>query len=336
MSQSLPAAYQNWLVGLKTRIADARHRVATSVNTELVRRCWEIGSDILARQGENGWGAKIIDLLAADLNREFPGIKGFSPRNLKYMRKFAASWSAAEIVQQPVAQLAWSQHVILLDKLEDREQRIWYAMAAIHHGWTRNVLAHHVETQLYARQGKAISNFTTTLPAEQAEVAAGIFKDPYVLDFISLDESVRERHLERTMIARIKNLLLELGTGFSFIGNQYHLEVGGDDFYLDLLFYHTRLHCYVVVDIKTGDFKPEFAGKMNFYLTAVDTKLRDGRDSPTIGLILCRGKNGLVAEYTLRDMSKPMAVAEYRVLPPELVQLLPSPEEIELQLQKET
>jgi predicted nuclease of restriction endonuclease-like (RecB) superfamily len=236
-------------------------------------------------------------------------------------------------VQQIVAQLPWGQNVTLLDKLQDDGQRLWYARAAIEHGWSRDILVHQIETRLHERQGRAITNFDATMEPVRAAAAADLFKDPYVLDFVDIAEDAHERHLERALIERIKDLLLELGKGFSFMGSQYRLDVAGQDYYLDLLFYHTRLHSYVVIDLKMGEFEPEFAGKMNFYLAAVDDKLRTEGDNPSIGLILCRGKNGLIVEYALRDLNKPVAVSEYTVLPPNIANALPSPDVLEAGLE---
>jgi predicted nuclease of restriction endonuclease-like (RecB) superfamily len=244
---------------------------------------------------------------------------------------FADAWPERQFVQQVVAQLPWGQNCVLLDALNVPDQREWYARAAIEHGWSRNVLVHQIETKLHERQGQAVTNFDSTMEPARARAATD-FKDPYVLDFVEVAADAHERHLERALIERIKDLLLELGKGFSFMGSQYRLEVGGQDFYLDLLFYHTKLHSHVVIDLKMGEFEPEFAGKMNFYLAAVDEQLRSDGDNQSIGLILCRGKNGLIVEYALRDMSKPMAVSEYRVLPPEVARVLPSPDDFEARL----
>ena len=326
--QSTPTEYRAWLKGLKGEIHQARHRAALAVNSEMIALYWKIGQQIIDRQERHGWGARVVDRLAADLRSEFPDIKGFSPRNLKYMRKFALEWPDPAIVQRVVAQLPWGQNVELLDALTTQDERLWYAKAAIEHGWSCRVLAHQIETKLRERQGQAITNFKNTMPASEAPVAINLFKDPYVLDFVELADDAHERHLERELILRIRNLLLELGKGFSFMGSQYHLQVGGDDFYLDLLFYHTKLHRHVVIDLKMEDFKPEFAGKMNFYLAAVDTQLLTEGDNSSIGLILCRGKNGLVVEYALRDMNKPIAVSEYHVLPPQMASALPSPDDL--------
>ena len=240
---------------------------------------------------------------------------GLSARNLKYMRAFAEAWPDLEFVQQVVALLPWGHNVRLLDAVKAASERTWYARQAIENGWSRNVLVHQIESGLFTRQGGALTNFTRTLPAEQSELAQQILKDPYSFDFLSLGPEMLERDLERGLIEHLRALILELGKGFAFVGSQYHLEVAGQDYYLDLLFYHLRLRCFVVIELKIEDFKPEFAGKMNFYLSAVDDQLRHKDDQPTIGIILCKGRNEVVVEYSLRDTTKPMGVAQYKVSP---------------------
>ncbi|MCR6629337.1 MAG: PDDEXK nuclease domain-containing protein [Magnetospirillum sp.] len=328
---NLPADYTAWLGDLKTMIKEAQQRAIMAVNAEMIMVYWRIGNDILERQEAQGWGAKVIDRLSADLRSEFGGA-GFSPRNLKYMRRSAAEWPDVQFVQQAAAQIPWFHNCIILDKIEDSDTRKWYVKAAFKHGWSRNVLVHQIETRLHERTGKAITNFAKTLPPSQSDLAQETFRDPYVLDFVDLAEGAHERHLEAALIERIKDFLIELGSGFSYVGNQYHVQAGGNDYYYDLLFYHYRLHSFVVIDLKMDEFKPEYAGKMAFYLNVADDCLRGDGDNPSIGLILCRGKNGLVVEYTLRDMSKPIGVAEYRVLPPDLAKALPSPDELEEKL----
>jgi len=331
----LPAGYAKLLESLKARIREAQVRAALSVNRELVTLYWHIGREILQRQQREGWGAKVIDRLALDLRREFPEMKGFSPRNLKYMRAFAEAWPEEQIVQQLVAQIPWGHNVRLLDYVEDPTERLWYVQQTIEHGWSRNVLVHQIESKLYQRQGKAITNFERTLPAPQSDLARSLIKDPYVFDFLSLGPGAQERDLERALLNHLRDFLLELGKGFAFVGRQYRLDVGGEEFYIDLLFYQLRLRCFVVIDLKIGEFKPEYAGKMNFYLSAVDDLLRHPEDRPSIGLILCKSQNRLVAEYALRDVSKPMGVATYRLteaLPADLQENLPSIEELKKEL----
>jgi predicted nuclease of restriction endonuclease-like (RecB) superfamily len=322
-----PQSYAAFVSDLKRKIIEARHRASLSVNRELILLYWTIGRDILARQEREGWGAKVIDRLADDLRHAFPEMTGLSPRNLKYMRALADAWPDDEFVQRVIAQLPWGHNVSLLDSIKDHDRRTWYARQAIEHGWTRPVLIHQIESNLFARQGSALTNFSRTLPAAQSELAQQILKDPYTFDFLSLGPEILERDLERGLIEHLRALILELGKGFAFVGSQYHLEVGGQDYYLDLLFYHLRLRCFVVIELKIEDFKPEFAGKMNFYLSAVDDELRHPDDKPTIGIILCKGRNEVIVEYALRDSSKPMGVAQYQLsqaLPPQLEEDLPT------------
>jgi predicted nuclease of restriction endonuclease-like (RecB) superfamily len=320
-----PAAqlYDRFAEGIKTRIRTAQIKAALAANAELVLHYWEIGRDILASQKHEGWGTKVIDRLAADLQREFPKLAGYSARNLKYMRSFAVSWSDRAIVQQLAAQIPWGQNCVLLDRVKDARTREFYIRKTLEHGWSRSVLTHQLDTELHKRQGKASSNFALTLPAPQSDLARELLKDPYIFKPAPLDESAGERALETALLARLRDFLIEMGAGFAFVGNQYRLEVDGDEFFLDLLFYHTRLHCYVVIDLKVVDFAPEFAGKMSFYQAAIDSLLKMPQDAPTIGIILCRGKNKTVVEYTLRDAKSPMGVAEYRLLPARLKAELP-------------
>jgi predicted nuclease of restriction endonuclease-like (RecB) superfamily len=297
---------------------------------------WSIGRDILARQERLGWGAGVIARLSTDLRREFPDIKGFSQRNLKYMRDFAEAWPEEPIVQQLAAKLPWFHHCVILDRVKEPEARAFYLDQATANGWSRNVLAMQIDRDLFGRQGKAVTNFPRTLPSPESDLAVQTVKDPYVFDFLGLGEAAAEREIEQAMVHHIRDTLLEMGVGFAFVGRQVRLEVGGDEFFLDLLFYHLRLRCYVVVELKAGEFQPEHAGKLNFYLSAVDDLIRDeGHDGPTIGLLLCRAKNRVVAEYALRDVHKPIGVAEIqltRLLPEGWQQSLPTVETIEAEL----
>jgi predicted nuclease of restriction endonuclease-like (RecB) superfamily len=323
--------YIDLLRELQERIQSARLHAVLTVNQELFVLYWNLGTDILARQRNEGWGTKVIDRLADDLNRAFPEMTGLSARNLKYMRAFAEAYPDREFVQQVVARLPWGHNVRILEAIKDPVEREWYAREAITQGWSRNVLAHQIASGLFARQGKALTNFARTLPAERSELAQQIIKDPYSFDFLSLGSEMLERDLERGLIAHLRALILELGKGFAFVGSQYHLEVGGQDYYLDLLFYHLRLRCFVIIDLKIEAFKPEFAGKMNFYLSAVDDQLRHPDDGPSIGIILCQDRNEVIVEYALRDTSKPMGVAQYRLstaLPDQLKRDLPTVEEL--------
>ena len=280
------------------------------------------------------WGNKFIDNLSRDLKIAFPNSTGYSARNLKYMAKFAALYPDEKIVQEVLAQITWYHNVALLDKVKDTSSALWYAKESSKNGWSRNVLVHQIESKLYERQSLAskVSNFEKLLPSAQSELALQTMKDPYVFDFIPFKEDMVERDIENALVKDVTRLLLELGTGFAFLGNQYHINVGGDDFYIDLLFYNLNLRSYVVIELKTGDFKPEYAGQLNFYLSAVDAQLKKPEDNATIGLLLCKNKNNLVAEYSLRDMNKPMGISEYRVsgeLPEELKAQLPSIEDIQ-------
>ena len=270
----------------------------------------------------------------SEIRREFPNSKGYSVRNLKYMAKFAQTYPDQEFVQQAVAQIPWGHNTVLLDRIPDPEERLWYIDACRRNGWSRAVLVHQIESRLYQRQVLAdkVSNFENRLPSPQSELAVQTMKDPYIFDFIPFKEDMVERDIEQALVRDVTKLLLELGTGFAFLGNQYHLNVGGDDFYIDLLFYNLNLRCYVVIELKTGEFKPEYAGQLNFYLSAVDAILKKEQDAPSVGLLLCKSKNDLVAEYSLKDMSKPIGVSAYQItnnLPKELENQLPSVEDIQ-------
>lgn len=336
MSELSNTAYQTWLGELKVQILTAQQRAALAVNQELLKLYWQIGNDILQRQQQQGWGTKVIEQLAQDLRQAFPELKGFSARNLKYMRRFAESWSDPEFVQQPAAQLPWFHICTVMDKLQSESERLWYMQKAVEHGWSRNVLVHQIESRLLERQGNAATNFAQTLPAPQSELAQQTLKDPYIFDFLSLGAEARERDIEQALTQHISQFLIELGAGFAFVGKQVHLEIGGQDFYLDLLFYHLKLRCYLVIELKAGDFKPEHIGQLSFYLSAVDDHFKTEHDAPSIGLLLCKNRNKIIAEYTLRDNSKPIGVAEYQLaqaLPPDLEDKLPSIERIEQELQ---
>ena len=333
-TSGMPKGYGSWLAGLKAKIREARLRTALSVNTELMGLYWRIGREILDRQERDGWGAKVVGRLATDLRAEFAGMHGFSRANLLYMRAFAEAWPDPTIVQRVVGRLPWGQNIELLTKLKDPVARLWYAEATLEHGWSRPVLATQIQTQLRDRQGKAITNFDRALPPEASDLARQLVKDPYQFDFMALAPDIKERDLERALVARVKDLLLEMGKGFAFIGSQHHLEVGGQDWYVDLLFYHRRLRCLVAVDLKIGAFQPEHAGKMNFYLAALDERDREPGDNPSIGLILCRERNRVVVEYALRSVTSPIGVAEYKLmvaeaLPAALAEALPTPEDLE-------
>ena len=325
---------------LKNRIKQAQYKAVLSVNKEMILLYWDIGTTILKQQKEQGWGAKIINRLARDLTRSFPNMKGFSPRNLKYIRSFAQAYQDKQIVQQVVAQIPWGHNVRILDYVKSQQERLWYINETIKNGWSRNVLIHQIESDLYKRQKyvSKITNFEKTLPSPQSDLANQTVKVSYIFDFINITKDVKELELQNELIRHITKFLLELGRGFAFVGSQYHIEVSGKDFYIDLLFYHLNLRCYVVIELKTGDFKPEYAGQLNFYLSAVDSQIKGEYDNPTIGIILCKNKDKVIAEYSLRNMTKPMGVSEYklsRIVPEKLRKVLPSVKEIETELKKQ-
>ena len=295
---------------------------------------WQIGRDILARQAEQGWGAKVIERLAHDLRTAFPDMKGFSRANLMYMRAFAEAWPDAEIVQQAVGQWPWGHNLVLLTRLKDAHQRLAYAQSAIQHGWSRNVLNIHIETRLLERTGKAVTNFDDSLPKAQSDLARESLKNPYRFDFLGLTDEAQECEIEHALVKHVTDFLLELGAGFAFVGRQVLLDVGGDEFFIDLLFYHLKLRCYVVIELKAGKFKPEHLGQLGFYLTAVDRQVKSEHDNPTIGLLLCKSKNKIVAEYALGDKTQPMGIAEYKLLESLPVELQTSPPSIE-QIERE-
>ena len=323
--------YLETIETIKQEIRLAQYQATVSVNRELLLLYHSIGEVINAHKT---WGSKFIENLSADIKLSFPDAKGYSVRNLKYMAKFALLYPDKQFVQTVSAQIPWSHNVAIMDKVSDPEQRLWYITKTAENGWSHSVLVHQIESGLYQRQVNAekVSNFDRRLPAPQSELAVQTMKDPYIFDFIPFKEDMVERDIEKALVQDVTKLLLELGTGFAFLGNQYHLNVGGDDFYIDLLFYNLNLRCYVVIELKTGEFKPEYAGQLNFYLSAVDGLMKKEQDNPTIGLLLCKSKNNLVAEYSLKDMSKPIGVSEYRVtsaLPAELEKQLPSVEDIQ-------
>jgi len=332
---AIPADYADWLADIKTRVATARQRAVLAANAELIRLYWRIGRDILERQAAQGWGSKVIERLARDLRAAFPEMKGFSRANLLYMRAFAEVWPEDAIVQQAVGQLPWGHNVLLITRLKDPELRLCYAEQARAEGWSRTTLELQIRNRLHERQGQAVTNFDARLPTPHSELAHETLKDPYLFDFLGLGDEAHEREIENALVRHITRFLLELGSGFAFMGRQFRLEVEGDEFFVDLLFYHTRLKCHVVVELKATAFKPEHAGQLNFYLAAVDKQVKAPDDKPTIGLLLCRTKNRTVAEYALSGIDKPIGVAEYqlvRALPEPLVTSLPTVEELESEL----
>lgn len=333
----LPKDYAEVLRRIKDRISRERLRTVLAANAAMVTLYWEIGRDILDRQDKAGWGAKVVDRLAVDLREAFPDMKGFSSRNLKYMRAFATAWPDKSIVQQVAAQIPWFHNCVLLDKLADQNQRLWYVRQTIANGWSRNILGLQIESRAHERQGKAVTNFALTLPPAESDMAAQVFKDPYLFDFLGTADPRREAEVEQALMDHLQKFLLELGAGFAFVGRQVPLEVGDQDFRLDLLFYHLKLRCYVVIELKAGPFEPAFVGQINMYLSAVDDLLKHPDDKPAIGILLCRTKNRLVVEYALRDLKKPIGVAQWETkivksLPKELKGSLPSIEQIEKEL----
>ena len=311
-------------------IRKAQYSAVVGANYALIKRNLNIGNLIILK---SEWGNKFIDNLARDIKSEFPGTTGFSVRNLKYMKKFATMFTEDEIDEYGFASITWYHHMALMDKVKDKIQYVWYAQRTVENGWTRDVLVMQIETGLYTRQlGEKIQNFHNRLPDNQSELAIQTMKDPYIFDFVSMRGRMIETDIERELVKNVSKLLLELGTGFAFVGEQYLLKVNQNEFYVDLLFYNFKLHCFVAIDLKTGQFVPEYAGKMNFYLSVLDDKVKDEQDNPSIGLILCKDKNKVVAEYALKDMTKPIGVSEYKlmnVLPEELQATLPSVEDIE-------
>ncbi|WP_264723616.1 PDDEXK nuclease domain-containing protein [Wolbachia endosymbiont (group A) of Cheilosia soror] len=337
MTKIIAKEYTEFLEQLKEQIATSRYKAARTVNKELLLLYHYIGTQILEKQKNQGWGSKVIEQLSRDLKAEFPEMKGFSTRNLKYMRQFAGEYQDIEFVQQLVAQLPWGHNVFLMDLVRDKEARLFYIKEAIEHGWSRNIMVMQIELGLHKRQGKAITNFKEKLPSPQSDLAHYTLKDPYIFDFLSIGKDAHEREVEKGLVGHMEKFLLELGEGFAFVGRQFHLDVGDEDFFVDLLFYHLKLRCFIVIELKDNKFKPEYAGKMNFYLSAVDDLLKHETDQPSVGLILCKSKNDVLAKYTLKDMTKPIGLAEYRItesLPENIKTALPTVEELEAELSK--
>ena len=323
--------YMAFLDGVKSQIRAAQVKAALAVNRELLLLYWQIGREILARQQAEGWGSKVLERLSSDLKREFPEMKGFSRSNLKYMRAFAEAWPDG-ISQAPLGQITWYHNIALLEKLKDADQRLWYARETIDNGWSRNVLVAQIKNRLYEREGTAVNNFAKTLPAPQSDLARQIVKDPYNFDFLTLAKNVEEQDLKRALVKHMRDFLLELGVGFAFIGHNYALTVGEQDFHIDLLFYHLELRCFVVIELEMGDFKPEYSGMMNFYIAAIDDQKRKEYDQPTIGIILCQTRHKAIAEYSLSNLRNPIAVAEHRWLDAP-TDALPSTEQLRSELE---
>ncbi len=329
--------YVSTLENLKKQIRETRLKAALSVNSELIRLYWKIGKVILEKQESAKWGDKILENFSKDLSEEFPDMKGFSVQNLKYMKRFAAEYDENEFGQQAVYQIPWGHNVMLIYSVKDKTEREFYIKQTIANGWSRNVLQMQISTNLFRRRGKTINNFQRTLPQAQSDLVNQTLKDPYIFDFLTIGKEAHEREVEKSLVTCVEKFLLELGKGFAFVGRQYHLKVGDEDFYIDLLFYHIHLKSYVVVELKSGKFKPEDAGKLNFYLSAIDAEIKRDDDNSSIGILLCSGKNGLTAEYSLRGISKPIGVASYEItekLPKNLKTQLPTIAELEAELGK--
>lgn len=365
------ALYSGLLTEIKQRVQQAQARAALSVSAEMILMYWDIGRMIQQRQQMEGWGAGVIPRLARDLKNELPDVKGFSERNIGRMIAFYREYSNGSeilpqavakfpgssgiekvpqpvakmiqineppILQQLAAKIPWGHNILLMEKVKDLPTRLWYMEQTIEQGWSRDTLAAKIKGKAHERQGQAVSNFSDRLPAPQSELARQLLKDPYLFDFLTIEEPFHERELETGLVRHLEKFLLELGQGFAFVGRQYHLAVSDKDFYLDLLFYHLKLRCFIVIELKKGEFKPEYAGKMNFYCSVVDDRLRNEADQPTIGLILCQTKDRILAEYTLRDIHKPIGISAFeltRALPENLKSSLPTVEEIEAELAQE-
>jgi predicted nuclease of restriction endonuclease-like (RecB) superfamily len=327
--------YATFLNELKQRIRLAQVKAALAVNRELILLYWQIGREILLKQKVEGWGTKVIDRLAKDLKEEFPDMTGFSRSNLKYMRAFAEAYPEDQFGQQAVDQIPWGHNIRILEMVKDPKARLWYVRQTIENGWSRNILVMQIESDLYQRQGGAITNFERSLPAPQSDLAQQLIKDPYHFDFLTLTQDAQERDLERALVHHIRDFLMELGLGFAFLGSQYPLVVSGKEYRLDLLFYHVYLHCYVVIDLKMGEFEPQHSGQMSFYVAAVDNLLRSDRHEPTIGIILCKSKDKTTVEYALQGSQQPIGVSTYQFhsqLPSAFKDRLPSIEQLEIEL----
>lgn len=334
---SMPDWYPALLNTVAKEVRTGRTRALAAANSELLNSYWSIGRQLAERESQEGWGAKVVTRLSADIRTRFPDAKGFSPRNLRYMKSFAQAWPEFPMLQAPLATLPWYHQIALLEKLDDAATRLWYAAAAARHGWSRNVLTHQIETRLHERSGQAITNFKTTMVPADSDLAQQATKDPYVFDFLAMTDRRSERELELQLVQHVEKFLLELGQGFAFVGEQVRLEIAGDEFFADLLFYHLKLRCYMVIELKAVKFEPGFLGQLGMYMAAVDDLMAHPDDKPTIGLLLCKEKNSVVAEYALRGFNAPVGIAEWRTsiaesLPDEFVASLPSIETLEAEL----
>lgn len=326
--------FKDIIFDIKNQISNIQVEIFQNANKSLLKLYYNLGKIL----DENStWGNKFIDEIAVELKVSFPNIKGFSVRNLKNMRKYYKECSANQFVQTASAQIPWSHNILILDKIKSDEQRIWYMSETLKNGWSYDVLAFQIKSDLYQRQvlNEKQNNFETTLINPQSDLARDIMKDPYILNLTTLKENYIETELENAMVDKIKTVLLELGNGFSFIGNQYKLTVGNEDYFIDLLFYHTKLHCYIVIELKNTKFKPEYVGKVNFYLSAVDDLIKSEFDNPSIGIILCREKDKFSAQYALKDINKPIGVSSYEIskyLPKDIIESLPTEDDINLHI----
>ena len=335
MSNLIHPEYGNWLSTIKEQIRTARLKASLAVNSQLIGLYWKLGREITEQRAAQKWGAKVLDQVAKDLKSEFPDMSGLSLSNLKYMSRFAQAWPEGAIGQQAVDQLPWGQNIAIFTLIADRPTREWYIKKTIENGWSRSILELQIENQVHLRVGASQNNFDRTLPSPQSDLARDIVKDPYTFDFLGITDASNERAIEKALIARLRDFLIELGVGFAFVGSQYRIEVEGDESFIDLLFYHLKLHCYVVIELKNTDFKPEYTGQLNYYLAAVDDLVRDPEhDAPTIGLILCKSKKQTKVEYALRGVATPMGVSTYRTaLPADLAKVLPSIEALSAEIE---
>ena len=337
--------YKSWINDVKMRIKQSQIKASVKINYELLDLYWELGRDIVSKQENAKWGDSFLNVMSKDLQKAFPGMSGFSTQNLRSVRFWYKFYndnanclqvvSEFEMVEKMVKSIPWGHNQRIMYKCKDINEALFYVQKTMDNNWSRNVLEHQIDSGLYERQGKAITNFQVKLPVPQSDLAEQTLKDPYNFDFLTLREEYDEKELEDALVNQITQFLLELGTGFSYLGRQVHIKVGESDFYMDLLFYHVRLHCYVVVELKTEKFKPEFAGKLNFYVTAVNKNMKSEQDNQTIGILICKDKDDVVAEYSLDDMSQPIGIAQYeltKVLREEFKSSLPSIEEIENEL----
>ena len=328
--------YNKWISSLKTKVQRAQSQIALAVNSAVLELYWEIGKEIDIKLKNANWGTKIIGQISIDLMLAFPNIKGFSKRNIYAMRQWYSFYSQkSTFVPQAVAQIPWGHNRLIISKIKNLDEALFYTKETIHNSWSRDLLEIQIRDDLYNRKGKAITNFENTLPENQSKLAINILKDPYNFDFLGLENDALEKVIEDELTKYITKFLLELGKGFAFIGRQFKIEISDTDYFIDLLFYHIELRCFIVIELKSGKFKPEFAGKLNFYLSAVDTQLKKENDNPTIGLLLCKKKDKIEAEYALRDINKPLGISEYRLteaIPKNIKTQLPSIEELENEL----